>query len=187
MKKDFSFKSIVLPAVVLLLTAGIITALLAGTNTLTKDKIAQQNEKKQIETLQTVLPPFDEYETGTSKNGNQYYISKAKDGEIIGYAFITANNGYGGAVSVMTGITTDNKISGVAILEHGETPGLGANAAKEDFRNQYKQDIPESNKLAVTKDGGTIDAITGATITSRAVTNSVNDAIALYNEVREGK
>lgn len=186
MKKDFGFKSIVLPAIVLLLTAGIITALLAGTNFITKDKIAEQNTKKQIETLQTVLPAFDKYEEGTSKNGKQYYTAKANDGTVIGYAFITSNNGYGGEVSVMTGITSDDKIFGVAILEHGETPGLGANATKEDFRNQYK-DISTENNLAVKKDGGTIDAVTGATITSRAVTNSVNDAIAIYNEVKGDK
>lgn len=186
MKKDFGFKSIVLPAIVLLLVAGIITALLAGTNSLTKDKIVEQNTKKQIETLQTVLPSFDKYEEQSTKDGEKYYIAKSNDGAIIGYAFITANNGYGGAVSVMTGITVDDKISGVAILEHGETPGLGANATKEDFRNQYKN-ISTENNLSVKKDGGTIDAITGATITSRAVTNSVNDAITLYNEVKGDK
>ena len=76
----------------------------------------------------------------------------------------------------------------VVILEQDETPGLGANAEKESFRDQFKQAVPE-NGFTVTKSTageGEISAMTGATITTTAVTNAVNDAIAQYNEIKEG-
>ena len=69
----------------------------------------------------------------------------------------------------------DNAVTGVSIVDHAETSGLGANCVKESFRNQF---IGATGGLAVNKDGGTIDALTGATITSRAVTRAVNNAVA---------
>lgn len=185
MKKNFSFKGVAVPAIALLIIAGIITALLASTNMITKDKIAEQNTKKQEETLKTVLPSFDKFDSIDSDNNGStdYYIAKSSSGEIIGYAFNTSANGYGGAVTVMTGITAEGEVYGVAILEHNETPGLGANATKDDFRNQYKQQIPSDGEFKVEKDGGTIVALTGATITSRAVSSAVNEAISLYKSI----
>ena len=76
-------------------------------------------------------------------------------------------------LDVMVGVNTDGTCSGVSIISHSETSGLGANATKEDFRNQF---VGKSN-VAVTKDGGEIAALTGATITSRAVCDGVNAAI----------
>ena len=76
----------------------------------------------------------------------------------------------------------------MVILEQDETPGLGANAEKESFRDQFKQAVPE-NGFSVTKSTageGEISAMTGATITTAAVTNAVNDAIAQYHEIKEG-
>ena len=103
----------------------------------------------------------------------------------MGYVFETEGKGYGGSVNVMTGISTEGSITGVVILSHGETPGLGANAEKEEFRDQYKQ--PVANNVGgiqvvkyQTPSEGQIEAMTGATITSTAVTNAVNQAIAEY-------
>ena len=103
-----------------------------------------------------------------------YYIGKANN-ETVGYVFQTEAKGYGGAVKVMTGISADGQITGIVILEHSETPGLGANAEKGI--TLVKNKAPSD---------GEIEAMTGASITSRAVTNAVNEAITKYNTVKEG-
>ena len=98
----------------------------------------------------------------------------------MGYVFTTAAKGYGGDVEIMTGVDAEGKITGISILSIEETPGLGMNAKKDSFKDQYKG---KSGELAVNKDGGEIVAITSATITSRAVTSAVNQALALYAAV----
>ena len=89
----------------------------------------------------------------------------------------------------MTGITTDGAVAGVKITEQDETPGLGQKALDASFTDQYIKAIPEE-EFVVTKQGASadneIDAISGATITSNAVTNSVNQAIQLYNTLTGG-
>jgi electron transport complex protein RnfG len=111
------------------------------------------------------------------------------NGEIVGYTIATTNNGFGGAVEVLTGITTDDKISGVRITSHSETPGLGAKSTDPTFYEQYSGK-DANGSIAVKKGGGAtetqVDAITGATITSRAVTEAVNIASKAY-EVLKGE
>ena len=108
--------------------------------------------------------------------------------ETVGYVFVTSSKGYGGDVQVMTGITADGNVSGVVILDQNETPGLGANTRYLRVRSQFQQPVPE-NGFTVTKSTageGEISAMTGATITTNAVTNAVNDAVKQYNQVKEG-
>ena len=90
---------------------------------------------------------------------------------------------------MMTGISSEGEITGVVVLSHSETPGLGANAEKEDFRNQYKQAAPESGIEIVkyqTPAEGQIEAMTGATITTKAVTQAVNQAVEKFYTVKGG-
>ena len=112
-----------------------------------------------------------------------------KGTEIAGYAIKVAPKGYGGPVEIMVGISTDGKVTGIKILSHTETPGLGANAPQPKFSDQYK-DKPTKDKLEVVKTvpskENQIQAITGATITSKAVTLGVNDAIDFYNSSLKG-
>ena len=103
--------------------------------------------------------------------------------------FETGASGYGGTVSVMTGIDAEGSITGVVILSHDETPGLGANATKSSFLDQYLQPAPEGGLSVVkyqTPSDGQIEAMTGATVTSTAVTNAVNQAIEQYYAVKGG-
>ena len=89
----------------------------------------------------------------------------------------------------MTGISAEGEITGVVILDHSETPGLGANAERASFTDQYKQPAPENGITLVKNKApaeGEIEALTGASITSRAVTNAVNAAIEQYNAVKGG-
>lgn len=175
-------KEVLKPALILCVICLLATAALAGTNMLTADTIAQQKVITEQESRKQVLPDADSFE-----EADGYAIGKTGS-DVAGYVFVTSSKGYGGDVQVMTGINTEGQVTGVVILEQNETPGLGANAEKESFRDQFKQAVPE-NGFTVTKSTageGEISAMTGATITTTAVTNAVNDAIAQYNEIKEG-
>jgi electron transport complex protein RnfG len=145
---------------------------------------AEEQESRMV-----VLPDATEFETKTANDADgtefTYYVGIA-DGETVGYVFVTQASGYGGKVKIMTGMDANGVITGVATLDvSNETPGLGANASKESFRDQFKETDANNGQLAVQKDGGTVEALTGATITSRAVTTSVNLAIDQYQIVKE--
>ena len=122
--------------------------------------------------MEAVLPA-DAYEEVEYTGGDPLVTAVYKAGD-AGYVVQVAPSGFGGVLDVMVGVNTDGTCSGVSIISHSETSGLGANATKEDFRSQF---VGKSN-VAVTKDGGDIAALTGATITSRAVCSGVNAAIA---------
>jgi len=151
-----------------------ITALLLGmVNMITVDKIAALNAKKTADAMQSVLAA-DSYELAAYVGGDALVTAVYKAGS-KGYVVQVAPSGFGGTISMVVGVGTDGTVTGVSIIKMSETSGLGSNAAKDDFRNQY---LGESGPFAVNKDGGSIDALTGATITSRAVTNGVNAAIS---------
>ena len=99
--------------------------------------------------------------------------------------FETSGKGYGGDVGLMVGIdVTDNKIMGVGVTTHGETPGMGAKAKTDpSFVAQFRE-LPLEEPVKVTGDGGSINAISGATITSRAVCSATNDALQIYEKLK---
>ncbi|MDD3222533.1 MAG: RnfABCDGE type electron transport complex subunit G [Clostridia bacterium] len=182
-------KDIIGPTSVIVGVCLVITAAVVGTNGLTEAKITELNAQTAEEAKKEVLADADSFSTETittDKGDVEYYV--AANG--AGYVFSTSNKGYGGQVGVMTGITAEGEIAGVKVVSHNETPGLGAKSEGTDFTDQYKMQIPEGGVLEVTKTGKTadnqIDAISGATITSRAVTSSVNDAIAAYQQITGG-
>lgn len=190
------------PTAILVIICVLITAAVAGTNELTKDKIAQQQALKAEESRKVVLPEavtFEHYRYAGSDEHEAFdcYVGRTEDGFPVGIVYETSAKGYGGDVKVMTGIRNearlgevyDTVVSGVVILEHSETPGLGANAEKEDFRSQYVGLKTDSDKaedyytpIEVVRyqkpEGRQIEAMTGASITSRAVTAAVNEAIS---------
>lgn len=172
-------KDVLKPAAILFVICVAVSAALAGTNLLTADKIAEAAAQKAEESRMVVLPEAESFE---EKDG--HYVGTS-GGQAVGYVFETEGKGYGGTVKVMTGISAEGEITGVIILEHGETPGLGANAEKAEFRDQYKQPVANNvGGIRVVKfqapAEGEIQAMTGATITSTAVTNAVNAAIEEY-------
>lgn len=187
--KKLNPKEIILPIVVLLVICVGVTAILASVNNLTKEPIAQQTQQKAEQARAVVLPNAESFEQISAELDGVSEVCKGlKNGETVGYTFTASSNGYGGAVEVMVGIDSKSgEISGVSILSQGETPGLGANAVKSDFTDQYKQKAQEITviKNAAPKDGE-IEALTGATITSRAVTNAVNSAVKAYEEIEKG-
>lgn len=179
-----SVKEIFRPAAVLFAICIAVSAALAGTNLLTKDKIAEAQAQKAEESRKIVLPEADSFEVQNAGQPEEHYAG-LQGGETVGYVYETEAKGYGGTVRVMTGISTKGTITGVVILSHSETPGLGANAERESFREQYRQPVNNlAGGLSIVKfqapREGEIQAMTGATITSTAVTNAVNQAIEAY-------
>lgn len=175
-------KDILRPALTLFLICLFVTLLLAGTNLLTKDRIAEQSRLEAENARRVVLPEATEF----AERGSCYVGSA--NGSEVGYVFETSSKGYGGDVRVMTGIDTEGNITGVVILEHEETPGLGANAEKPSFTDQFKQ--PAGDGLTLVKNRapnpGEVEALTGASFTSNAVANAVNEAIEQYHAVKGG-
>ena len=175
------------PVVVLLAICVVIPLALSLTNKITVNRIAELEKKNTNETM-TSLISAEEFEEKTfgSENIFNYYVAKSEDKE-IGYIFVTKAKGYGGEVSVMTAVNIDGTVKSVAILDaSNETPGLGQNVTKESFYSQFTGKI---EGVKVLKNGADnekneIDAVTGATISSRAVTKAVNEALGNYKIVK---
>ncbi|MDD2563030.1 MAG: RnfABCDGE type electron transport complex subunit G [Salinivirgaceae bacterium] len=150
---------------------------------LTKEPIAQAKLNKKIEAIKQVVPTFDNnpndemYEVAMD-NGFilELYPAKMQD-SLVGTAVKTfTKNGFSGEIWLMVGFTPDGSIIDVSVLEHKETPGLGTKMAEPTFKDQFKIKNPTSYKLSVKKDGGDVDAITAATISSRAFCDAVDRA-----------
>lgn len=178
-------KELLKPAVILFLICSVTALALSGVNLLTADAIEEKQLEKAEESRLLVLPTAERFEPGFD---GTCYIGFAGD-EIAGYVFETEARGYGGAVRVMTGIDAESgRISGVELLEHEETPGLGANAEREDFRGQFLQEVSPNGFSLVRYQQpgeGEIEALTGASMTSRAVLNAVNEAMEMYFQILE--
>ncbi|MBR3768766.1 MAG: RnfABCDGE type electron transport complex subunit G [Clostridia bacterium] len=179
-------KMILKTALSLFLICAVAAGILAYINTVTDPIITSNNEKAADEARLQVLPDADTFSKETAADGSEYYKGSS-DGKTVGYVFTTSASGYGGAVEVMTGVDTDGKVTGLSILTINETPGLGMNAKKESFLSQY---IGGSGTFSVIKNAtpteNEILAITSATITTKAVTNAVNEALSIYEAVKEG-
>ncbi len=158
--------------VTLLVISAVVAGLLGLTNHVTADKIAVLNQEKTAASMEQVLPA-DSY-TPLDYSGSQAEVAAVYQAGDQGYVVEVTPAGFGGTIDMVVGVKTDGTVSGVAIISMSETSGLGANASKDSFRSQF---TGKSGELAVTKDGGDIDALTGATITSRAVTQGVNTAL----------
>ncbi len=167
-------------ALTLLVISAVVSGLLGLTNYVTKDKIAAINADKTSASMKEVLPA-DSY-TELEYSGSQTNVAAVYQADGQGYVIEVTPSGFGGTIDMVVGIGTDGTVTGVSIISMSETSGLGANASKESFRSQF---VGKSGELAVSKDGGEIDALTGATITSRAVTNGVNTALAVASEMQD--
>jgi electron transport complex protein RnfG len=129
-----------------------------------------------------VMPDADSYDAvNVGDTGADSITAATKGGEIMGYCIELRSNGFGGDITLMVGVGTDGCVTGVQILDHSETAGMGAKADDETFLGQY---IGRSEGITVKTGGDTdIDAITAATITSKAVTAGVNNAIEIALQI----
>lgn len=157
--------------------------ILAGINAVTEERIAAASEKASQEAMISILKDADTFES-LSENIS---VGK-KDGKTVGYCVTVTTKGFGGDIEMMVGMNDPETVLGIEILDHSETPGLGAKAATDSFKNQFSE---KSSFLTVVKtptdSPDEISAITGATITSRAVTQGVKDASELLRNELAGE
>lgn len=156
---------------------------------LTKGPIAEVARQKQQKAIEQVMPGFTELKQYSVMPANGQdslvFFEGTKDGEVIGVAVNTYTNlGYSGLIKLMVGFNPDGTIVNYEVLEHKETPGLGSKIA-EGFKTQFNGKNPSQTTLKVKKDGGEIDAITAATISSRAVCDALQRASAAYGETKK--
>ena len=179
-------------ALVLTGVAVITGGILAYVNNLTSGPIAQQKEKALADGIKTVMcisdikvAKTDTVRQNDAKGKEMTYIiyqtqdSQKKD---LGAAVESTTQGFGGDLKILVGFDPEGNILGYTLLEHAETPGLGAKA-DQWFQKGAKGDIIGKNpkeQLVVSKDGGQVDAITASTITSRAFLLAVNNAYKAY-------
>ncbi|MBQ8574485.1 MAG: FMN-binding protein [Clostridia bacterium] len=177
-------KSILVPTIALFVICLVATTLLAFANSVTAPIIEELAIKTEIETRKTVLTAAEEFKDETA-DGISYALGVDKDGNSVGMVFTTTAKSYGGEILVMTGVSMDGKITGVELLSINDTAGLGMNATKPAFKDQF---IGLINGVKVMKnssnhDNNEITALTGATITSQAVADAVNAALANFEAV----
>ena len=176
----------------LLIISAVAALLLALTNSVTASTIAQRNEQANAEARKLVLESAQDFEevkdvkTDNSKGVKVSEIYEAKDASwnTVGYTLKVLPSGYGGTIELMVGIdSAKGQVSGINVVSNSETAGLGAKSTDPEFSDQYKGKPLE--ELSVLKNGTPgdteIKAISGATITSTAVTNGVDAAIEVYN------
>lgn len=190
--KKFSPKEILTPVISLFIICLVATALLALTNSVTApliEKIDQENEMKSRQTVLENAVTFEDAEIEVDGVKYNYAAGLDEGGKIIGYVFTTSAGGYGGDVGVMTGRDAEGKITKIEILScSDETPGLGQNSKTPKFKDQYAglEGVIEVIKNAEPQ-GSQVKAITSATITSKAVTASVNRTLEIYNAIVGGE
>lgn len=168
---------------------------LAKVYDITKGPIAEQERLRTLSALESVLPAFDneidkearDVVVGKDKKGRdvkiKFYTGKMNDTP-VGIAFqVVAPDGYAGDIAVLMGVTPEGKLSGIEIISHKETPGLGNKISREEWRNQFKgKSLEDGPMFAVKKDGGEIDQFSGATLSPRAVVNAVKRGLEIYEK-----
>ncbi|NMB08608.1 MAG: RnfABCDGE type electron transport complex subunit G [Tissierellia bacterium] len=180
-------------ALILFLITAISATVLAVSNNITAPQIAEADRLKDEQAKIEILPegkefrPLDENKLNEIKTNfdNVLEIFEAYNGnDLVGYTIKTVVNGYGGEIEFLTGISTEGKIMGIKILNHGETPGLGDNATKPAFTESFKNRSVDGEITASKNPSGDLEvqALTSATRTTNAILDGVNIARQIYNE-----
>lgn len=186
-KTESTFKNMTLSLTFISLVAA---ACLGFVYELTKKPIEISNLNKKLNAIREVVPEFtnnpnDEMFRLPTGDGDSLEIYPAKKDEtIVGYAVNTyTQKGFSGYISLIAGFKPDGTIMNISVLEQKETPGLGTKMGEPEFKDQFKDKNPAGFPLKVKKDGGPVDAITAATISSRAFCDAVQRA---YNTLQKG-
>ena len=188
---------------IVFLTFVVLVSVIALTvvNVVTEERIAANKREAIKQMLATLFPEMADFvyaeETGLYILYDERAVSVDEEtGEssvdqsfpAVGYAFMTNGKGYGGKIGILVGLEIDRTLRGIRIIAHQETPGLGSKITKTDFLGQFAGLVPD--QLLLARDGGAVDAITGATISSRAVAEGVAaglvDMSAILSAAEEG-
>jgi Na+-translocating ferredoxin:NAD+ oxidoreductase subunit G len=169
---------------ILLIFCVIASGILAYINTLTAPVIAERKAREEEETRAALIPDAV-FEQKVTDQGMKYFLARdPEDSDLIGYTFIAAEIGYSSTVQTMVGVDKDFEVLGIEVIDQSETPGLGANCTSNSFTAQFSGlSIPE---LYVDKDGGAIVSLSGATITSRTIANSLRESILDVQDEPQG-
>ncbi|MFO8234194.1 MAG: RnfABCDGE type electron transport complex subunit G [Bacteroidales bacterium] len=187
MAKESTFSNMVLTLFLVTLFASTALGVIFE---LTKEPIEKAKLEKKNMAIQQVVPdysnePNDEaYEVEVDGETLTLYPAK-DDGKVVGIAVETfTDKGFSGEFRLMVGFNADGSINNISVLEHAETPGLGdkMEKGKSDWSNQFNNKNPEEFDLAVKGDGGDVDAITAATITSQAYCDAVERAYEAFKK-----
>lgn len=173
----------VMMVVVLTVIAGISALILAFVYDFTKDRIAEEYRKDFLKGLTVVLPEFDNEpdKEAVEVDGRMLYPAKI-GGELLAYAVQSVSpKGYSGDIVVLMGVDLEGKVTGIEILKHAETPGLGNKIEFPEFRDSFKG-LSKNDNIAVKKDGGNIEQFSGATISPRAVCEAVTAGLAFMDK-----
>lgn len=180
-KKKDTFINMVVSLFAITIIAGFS---LGFVNELTVGPIQKGKIERKVNALKLVLPEFDNNPVEEVQLINSEFAKDSvevypafKNNEFVGAAIIgSTEKGFSGLIKVMVGFTPDGTIKNIEVLEQKETPGLGTKMKDEKYLAQYREKNPSNFNLKVTKDGGEVDALTGATITSRAFGEAVQMA-----------
>ena len=172
-------KEIIRIGLILFAITAIAALLLAFANKITAPVIEINNQKNTEAAMQLLMPDAADFEKSeyVSDRVTETYVAKDNTGAVVGVCVVSFEYGYGGAVKVMTGIDVEGKITGIDVLEHSETPGLGAKSDNDEFKTQFAGHTSGITVTKKTPADNQISAISGATITSGAVTSAVNYAL----------
>ena len=186
-KTGSSFKNMVLSLSLISLVA---SACLGFVYEFTKGPIELSNLNKKVSAIKQDVPEFnnnpyeERFRLSTGEGDSLDIYPAKKDDKIVGYAIGTyTNKGFSGNITLMAGFKPDGTITGITVLEHKETPGLGTKMSEPKFKDQFIEKNPSEFSLKVKKDGGSVDAITAATISSRAFCDAIQRA---YNTLQKG-
>jgi len=169
--------------------AGLILSLVEG---VTREPIAEQRRLETLRALSAVLPPADNSPdqdtvslvTGKDRRGrdqSRTFFRGRQTGAVNGVAFkVVAPDGYSGNIAIMVGVDLKGTVTGLEILTHAETPGLGDKITLPEFKEMFKGRSLENADWRVKKDGGEFDQITGATISPRAVVGAVRRGLEFF-------
>jgi len=162
----------------------VMSAALAFVYTATKEPIENADKQKEKLAIEAVCPKFDNDAVSTKKSIDGLdYFTLSLGNEASGYAVKTfTDKGFAGYFSVMVGFDKEGRVFDYAILQHKETPGLGTKLSESKFKSQFSNLSLENFNLKVKKDGGNVDAITAATISSRAFCDALDKA---YNGLKQ--
>lgn len=197
-------KNTIVKDTLILTVITLLSGLLLGTvYSITKEPIRRQEETAKIKAYQEVFADAESFEKVEAAEGlaekleeenygavsvNEIMQALDADKNVLGYAFnVTTSEGYGGDITFSMGVKNDGTLNGISILSISETAGLGMNAKKDEFKGQYEG--RKAEVLSVIKSGtasdSEINAISGATRTSKAITNGVNAGLCAFRYVKE--
>lgn len=177
MKKE----SIKLAGILCIITL-VAALILAGVNKITAPQIELASRAASENAMKKILPEAESFE-----NIDENIYKGIKDAAVVGYCVEVSVSGYGGNIDMMVALGSDDKVKGIEILSHSETPGLGAKSTSDSFKNQFEDKNPNLTIVKTKTDSpDEAQAITGATVTSKAVARGIAESYEMLNAIKGG-